>query len=217
MYIIFLGPPGSGKGTQASLLSENLDIPTISTGNLFRSEVENKTKLGKELNVIMNTGSLVSDEITNEILDNRLEEDDTDNGFILDGYPRNDSQLEYLKRKFDNFEDIKNIFVIYINVSDDEVKKRITRRRMCSCGETYHLDYKRPAEPNKCDVCGKKLYVRDDDQEDVVEKRLEKFHHENDFLIDFFTEKEILFKIDGERSIEEIQEDIQNTIDDNLK
>lgn len=208
-FLIFLGPPGSGKGTQADLLAKTLQIPSISPGELLRQEVENKTVIGRKAEKIMASGSLVDNSIVEQVLLKRLKKKDADKGVIFDGFPRNYAQMSFLEKELNNFDKKKvSVQALYIDISDKEAKKRLSRRRVCICGATYHLDYNPSKKKNVCDVCGKKLMHRADDKPAVVTKRLKLFHKENDPILKHFAREKILMKINGERPIEKIQADI---------
>ena len=212
--VIFLGPPGSGKGTQAELLSEKWEIPTISMGDLLREEKDKDTELGRTIKDKIDRGELISDDIAQKIIKNRIEKDDTKNGFILDGYPRKKSQLEDLDEVLQEvFGFLPSVQAVYIKVSDKEVNRRLGGRRICDeCGANYHIEFKSPQKEGVCDACGGKLRQRDDDTEEVIEKRLQEFHENNTSLVEGFKQREQLLTIDGERSIEDIHHDIMDRI-----
>lgn len=197
--IIIMGPQGSGKGTQADILSQKLSIPHVSTGEIFRENIKNQTELGKKIDSIVKSGALVPDEITNEITKERLELPDCANGFILDGFPRNLVQAEFLDK-------IKTIsLVLEIFVDDEEAIKRITQRRTClKCQKIYHLTYNPPKNDEICDLCGQKLIVREDDKKESVKRRLAIYHEQTKPLIDYYKAKNIYQKIDGAPPIPEV-------------
>ncbi len=200
--IVLMGPQGSGKGTQAQLLVEKYNLAYISTGAIFREAVDKQTDLGRQVKDILEKGELVPDELTNALVEERLLQVDCQAGFILDGYPRNLPQAEFLLSKFS----ITHVLEIWI--SDEEAVKRISGRRMCSCGMTYHVVYNPPQVEGKCDRCGGKLYVRSDDTEEAVRKRLHIYHQQTEKLIDYFKDKGIYFRINGEQSITKVYQDI---------
>ena len=207
MNIILFGPQGSGKGTQAELSSKKYSIPHISTGDIFRDNIKNKTELGQKVEKIINSGALVPDEVTNEIVKDRLSKIDCQNGFILDGFPRNLSQARFLN----GFVEIDLALEIWI--SDEEAIKRIGLRRTCpKCGAVYHLTHIIPKNEGLCDVCNEKLIKRDDDKEDAIKKRLATYHSQTEELTTYYTDKEVYKKIDGMGSVEEVNEKVSKII-----
>jgi adenylate kinase len=208
--LIFMGPPGSGKGTQTDMLAKRLKIPAISTGELLRLELKNNTEVGKSIRKKMDSGRMVPDKIIKEIMEKRLAEPDTNKGFILDGYPRHKKQIKDLEEILQELhEEEKHISVFYIYVSSQESRKRLGKRRVCyACGATYHLDINPPKKNNVCDVCGHKIERRKDDEPKAVSRRLRNFHSENDPLLDHFSTLKILFRINGEQDIAKVQKDI---------
>ncbi len=198
-----MGPQGSGKGTQADILSEKLGIPHISTGEIFRENIKNQTELGKKIEQIVKSGALVPDEITNEITKQRLEQEDCANGFILDGFPRNLPQTEFLDK-------VKEMgLILEVWISDEEATKRISQRRTClKCQRVYHLIYNPPKNDEICDECGQKLVIREDDREETVKNRLKIYHEQTKPLIDYYKAKGVYEKIDGMPPIPEVTEQI---------
>lgn len=197
MNIIFLGPPGSGKGTQADLISKELNIPHISTGDIFRCNIKNQTELGKKASDYTSKGLLVPDEITNEMIKDRLNKEDCKNGFILDGYPRTINQAEFLKSI------IKIDKIINFELNDEEIIKRISGRRTCpNCNAVYNIYRSPPKKENICDKCGSKLIKRDDETPNVVKKRLDVYKKETKPLIDYY--KNEIINISASPSINEI-------------
>ncbi len=204
--VVFLGPPGSGKGTQAYLLAEYKNWTNISMGRLLRTEKRKGSVLGKKIKGRIDKGSLVSDDLVLEVLKKRLRQKDIKEGIILDGFPRTKKQLEkldeVLKEVFGSSYELKALF---IKVSDPEVKKRLSGRRVCSgCGNNYHRIFKPSRKKGICDVCGGELYRRDDDAEESIEKRLQEFHRNELLLSQEFEKKGSLLQIDGEREIDSI-------------
>lgn len=186
MYLVLLGPPGAGKGTQAKRLAERLNLPHISTGDILRQNVKDGTELGKQAKGIMEKGLLVPDELVASMLDRRFSEPDIKKGFILDGYPRNLVQAktldEVLKRK-----NISVGLVVYLDTSDPVVVKRLTGRLVCSkCGANFHTLNMPPKAKGLCDNCQGALYQRSDDNEDTVLKRLQVYKNEVVSLIDYY-------------------------------
>ena len=205
LNIIFLGMPGSGKGTQAELLVEKLNIPIVSTGNCFRKNIKDETELGLKVKDILAKGDLVPDEITFEMLKKEIESTDISDGLILDGYPRSIRQAELL-------EEILNIdIVLNIELSEDQVLLRIGGRRTCKCGETYHIKFNPPKQENICDKCGQELYIRDDAQEEAIKNRLKVYNEQTSPLIDFY--KEQIINIDGNPPIPEVTEEIAKKLE----
>ncbi len=205
MYVMLLGAPGVGKGTQAKLIMDKFRIPQISTGDILRAEVKKMTPLGKEVKAVMDRGELVSDELILKIIENRLKEPDCQNGFILDGFPRTIPQaegLDVILQKLDNHITLK---VIEISVPDEEIIKRLTSRRVCSnCGELYNLLLKPPLDDNKCDKCGGELIQRDDDKEETIRKRLEVYRRSTEPLIGYYKQKKNFYRVDGARPVEAV-------------
>ena len=201
--IVVLGPAASGKGTQVEFLTEKLNLPNISTGQLLRDEIEKKTQTGKEAEEYMRKGELVPNAFVNELVKQRLNQSDTQNGFIFDGFPRIRIQAKYLN----TLTDITN--VIHIKVSDAEVKNRLSGRRTCpKCGNVYHLKFNPPKNNELCDDCKTKLEIRDDDTEAGINKRLEIYHKETEEVVDYYKEKNILIEINGEQSIQDVRKEI---------
>ncbi|MEM3513036.1 MAG: adenylate kinase, partial [Thermoplasmata archaeon] len=203
MNLIMLGAPGAGKGTQAQKLATKLGIPQISTGDMLRQAVAEKTGLGMEAKKYMDAGKLVPDEIVVGIVKERLQKSDCKSGFILDGFPRTLEQAKALDK-------IAVIdYVVNIDVPEEILVERITGRRSCKkCGAVYHVKYNPPKVLNKCDSCGEPLYQRDDDKEETVRKRLETYRSQTKVLIDYYAGQNKLVNIDGHREIEAIFRDI---------
>ena len=205
--IVMLGAPGAGKGTQAKLISERYGIPHISTGDMLRTAVKEETELGLRAKEIMERGELVPDEIMYGIVKDRLAKEDCKEGYILDGFPRTIPQAEFL----DSVDKIN--FVFYIYVPEDLLVKRLVLRRTCpNCGAMYHLEYNPPKKDNICDKCGTPLIQRDDDKEDVVRNRLAVYNEKTAVLLDYYRNRGILYKIDGNRSIDEVLQSIVQVI-----
>lgn len=199
MNIIFFGPPGAGKGTQAEIICTCLNIPTISTGAALREAVKNETPMGLAAKSAMESGSLVPDEVVIGIIRDRLAQDDCKNGYILDGFPRTVAQAEALDamgQKIDT--------VISIVASDEKIVERLSGRRLCGvCGASYHLVYN-PTKDNKtCDKCGADLIIRKDDAPEVVKSRLETYHAETEPVLAYYTEKGIVKSIETQEGVEE--------------
>ena len=219
MIVIMLGAPGTGKGTVGSLLAEKLNIPHISSGEIFRSYIKNDDEIGKEVQGYVSEGKLVPDELTIRILEKRLQEPDTEKGCILDGYPRTVLQAESLDRLLKT-QNRKVKVAVNLSLSDDEIVDRISKRRTCSnvdCREIYNLDFKKPKIENVCDKCGSKLIIRDDDNEATVRKRLENYHNISENLIEFYKNKDILYTVKLNNESNKVSSDIAKEIEEYLK
>ena len=202
MKVILIGPPGSGKGTQAKKLAGKYDIPHISTGDILRDHIKRDTELGKLAKGYIDDGKLVPDNVIMDLIDDRLKQDDCKSGYLFDGFPRTIPQAE----GFDKIDSIDK--VILLTTPDDKIVDRMKGRRMCKCGTTYHIVNNPPKEDNKCDDCGSNLYIRDDDKEETVLKRLEDYHKQTEPLIEFYKDQSKLIEVDGFRSIDVIFEDV---------
>ncbi len=202
MNVLLLGAPGAGKGTQAKEIKEKYNIPIISMGDMLREMIKTDKGLEEKVVPYMKTGRLVPDEVVGEILKKRLQKKDCENGFILDGYPRNEDQAKLLDSIGVNLQK-----VIEIKVSDEEILKRLSGRRVCGkCGEIFHVVSKKPKVDGKCDCCDSNLEIRKDDQEDTIKKRLEVFHSQTEPLEKYYKDKGIFFVVDGEKSLKEVSE-----------
>lgn len=208
-FIVLLGPPGAGKGTQAKMISEKLKIPHISTGDILRESVKKETPLSREVKQVMERGELVSDLLLEKIIRERLNEEDCQEGFLLDGYPRNISQSETLKEILSEKNIFKDVIALEISVSDDEIVKRLKNRRSCpECGMVFNLITNPPKNDNKCDSCGTDLILRDDDKENTVRQRLLVYHQKTEPVLDFFSKSAKFLKIEGTGTPEEILEKV---------
>lgn len=207
MKLVLLGPPGAGKGTQAKLISTNYSIPHISTGDIFRKNIKEKTSLGLEAQNYLDKGLLVPDEVTIEIVKDRLKLDDCKKGFLLDGFPRTVKQAEAL----DAFlaEDNNKIDVaLLIDVPDKFILQRMTGRRVCSnCGASYNILFNPPKIEGKCDICSGKLLQRKDDTEATVKDRIQVYKEQTLPLIHYYSVKQNLSKLDGTEKIEKVFQD----------
>ncbi|MGC8976054.1 MAG: adenylate kinase [Candidatus Ratteibacteria bacterium] len=198
---ILLGPPGAGKGTVGERLSRIFKIPCISTGDILRENVKNKTTLGMKAKEYMEKGQLVPDEIVFPLLIKRIKENDCENGFILDGFPRNLNQAEELEKFIKN----ENVKIIYLKGDDEFLVNRLSNRRICqNCGAIYHLINLPPKINGICDKCGGKLIQRDDDKEVVVRKRLKVYHQMTAPLLDYYKKKKNLFIVPADGKLEDI-------------
>ncbi|PAZ17461.1 adenylate kinase [Streptomyces sp. SA15] len=205
MRIVLVGPPGAGKGTQAAYLANNLSIPHISTGDLFRANISQQTELGKLAKSYMDAGNLVPDEVTIAMAKDRMEKPDAENGFLLDGFPRNVSQAEALDEMLQS-ESMKLDAVLDLEVPEEEVVKRIAGRRICrnDSAHVFHVSYKPAAKEGVCDVCGGELYQRDDDSEETVRKRLEVYHTQTEPIIDYYKAQGLVVTISALGKVEEV-------------
>lgn len=204
MKIVLLGAPGAGKGTQAQSISNYYDIPHISTGDIFRRNISQGTKLGKTAKRYMDAGQLVPDQLTLELIEDRLYEDDCKNGYLLDGYPRTVVQAEFLEELLKKSETQLDSALL-IEVPRKIIMDRITGRRVCpSCGASYHVLHNPMKKKDICDICGHKVTQREDDKAETVEERLDVYDEQTKPLIEFYGQREILKSVDGTRAINEI-------------
>jgi adenylate kinase len=202
--LVLVGPPGAGKGTQAQFISSNLSIPKISTGDIFRSNVSGGTELGRQAKAFMDRGDLVPDEVTIAMVSSRLQEDDAQVGFLLDGFPRNVPQAETLKKMLAEW-DARLDIVLELVVDDDEVVRRLSGRRTCrKCGRIWHVVFDPPARQGICDDCGGELFQRDDDQEETIRHRLDVYQQQTRPLIAYYADEGTLLGIDATGPVEEI-------------
>ena len=209
--LILLGPPGAGKGTQAAHLVEDFGLPYIATGDILRAAVKEGTDLGNKAKEYMDRGDLVPDDVIVGVVGERLEEDDTRDGFVLDGFPRTIPQAQALDRRLDEM-GRRLTAVLLIEVSDDVIIKRISGRRICPDGHVYHVDFDPPQEKGKCDKDGKPLEQRPDDAPDKVKRRLEVYREQTEPLVDYYDDRALLQRFDGTRSQEEVREHIRATL-----
>lgn len=208
MKVIMLGAPGAGKGTQAIKIAETYHIPHISTGDIFRYNIKNNTELGKKAKTYMDAGKLVPDELTCDLLLDRVKKDDCKNGYILDGYPRTIPQAEVLDKALSAAGD-KIDFAINVQVPDENIIERMSGRRTCTdCGETYHVKYNPPKTEGICDKCGAKLIQRDDDKPETVKNRLSVYHEQTEPLAAYYKKKGIFKEVDGTKNMSEVFDDI---------
>jgi adenylate kinase len=213
MNIVLLGPPGAGKGTQAKRIQEMFSIPHIATGDILRDAVAKGSDLGQIANSYMEKGLLVPDEVVIGLIKERLAEPDTENGFLLDGFPRTlaqaralDKVMEQMGKKLDA--------VISIVVSEKEIIRRLTGRRVCkSCGRIYHLIFNPPKRAEFCDMCGEELYQREDDKVETVKKRLVVYNKETAALIRYYQAQDILIEVNGEESVEDVFKNIKEALE----
>ncbi|MEA3463573.1 MAG: nucleoside monophosphate kinase [Patescibacteria group bacterium] len=250
-FLIFFGPPGSGKGTQADVLAKKLKLPVICPGDLLRHEIELRTEIGRKVRPTLNAGELVTEIIVGSLVEQRLQRCDAEKGAIFDGYPRRQKQLNFLikillaagvshaallpskiagnatsqychalpearLRKSGAAGGMTScsclIYAILVDVSDKEVKQRLGGRRICDCGAVYHLKYNPPKKRGVCDLCGKKLYIRNDDKPAVIADRLRLYHRQTKPLLDYFQQRGKLIKINGEQSIKDVEKEIWGSV-----
>lgn len=204
MKIIMLGAPGAGKGTQAKMLADKYNIPHISTGDIFRANIKNGTELGKKAKEYMDKGALVPDELTCDLVVDRIKQEDCAEGYILDGFPRTIPQAECLDAALQSMND-KIDYAVNVDVPDENIVRRMSGRRACvACGATYHIVYNPTKEEGVCDRCGKELILRDDDKPETVEKRLNVYHEQTQPLIDYYSGKGVLAEVDGTKDMQEV-------------
>lgn len=216
MIIVMLGAPGSGKGTVAKLLTETLNIEHISTGDMFREEIKSGSELGKELENYMSDGKLVPDDVVIKILDERLSRPTAQNGVVLDGFPRTKIQAEHLKKLL-NAKGKKINVAIQLNIPDEDIIYRTVKRRICSnkdCGAIYNLEFNKPKQEGICDICGSKLYRREDDNEETVKRRIDTYHKRSEPIIKYFEEERILYTVDLRAEDQVTKQDIEKWLKD---
>lgn len=212
MRVIFLGPPGAGKGTQARTLAAKQGIPQIATGDMLREAVASGSRLGLEARAYMDRGTLVPDAVVIGLVAERLDRDDARKGFILDGFPRTVAQAEVLGRLLKD-RDLVLDRVIFFEVSEAELLRRLTGRRVCrGCGTIYHLAFSPPTRAGRCDRCGGELYQREDDTEAIVRRRLEVYAGQTRPLLDYYEHRGLLTRIAGEGSPEEVGRAIRRAV-----
>lgn len=213
MKLILLGPPGAGKGTQAGKIVEKYDVVHISTGDIFRKNLSENTPLGQKAKEYMDKGLLVPDDVTVAMVEDRLTWDDAKNGYMLDGFPRTTVQAQALDKILAKNSD-KLDLALCIEVDYSLLTKRITGRRMCKCGATYHNEFQPPKVEGICDKCGKELYQRDDDKEETVAKRLKEYDSKTQPLVDYYKNQNILKTVDGSRNVDDVFKDISKILDE---
>ena len=212
MNIILIGPPGSGKGTQAKMIVDRYKVLHVSTGDILRENVRNGTPLGVEAKKFMDAGKLVPDALLIDIIKDRLAKEDVKGGWMLDGYPRTIPQAEALDKILPALGQKINV-VLNIDVPDEELVKRVTGRRMCKCGATYHVSFNKPKVEGKCDACGGELYQRADDTEETVKQRLNAYHAQTQPLIDYYNKRGIVATVLGVGDIKAIFDKVAAALD----
>lgn len=204
MKIIMLGAPGAGKGTQAKKIAEKYGIPHISTGDIFRANIKEGTELGKKAKTYMDQGLLVPDELTVDLVIDRVAKDDAQNGYVLDGFPRTIPQAEALDKALSGRGE-KIDYAVNVEVPDESIVNRMSGRRACTaCGGTYHVKYNAPKKEGICDACGGELVLRDDDKPETVKKRLDVYHDQTQPLIEYYTKQGVLKEVDGTRDVDDV-------------
>jgi adenylate kinase len=207
-YIVLLGPPGAGKGTQAKLVSGKLNMPHISSGDIFRENLKNKTELGEMAEVYINRGELVPDDVTIAMIKDRLSRPDCEEGALLDGFPRTAAQAEALDEMLEDL-DGQVIAVPYIKVDEEILIERLTGRWTCpTCSRVYHEKFNPPQEAGLCDYDGAELYQRDDDKAETVTRRIRVYLEQTQPLIDYYQNKGVLLEIDGAQPIDVVSTDL---------
>lgn len=208
MKLIMLGAPGAGKGTQAKKIAEKYGIPHISTGDIFRANIKAGTELGMKAKSFMDQGQLVPDEVTIGMLLDRISQDDSKAGYVLDGFPRTIPQAESLTAALKERGE-KIDYAVNVDVPDENIIHRMSGRRACvGCGATYHIVYNAPKTENICDTCGEKLILRDDDKPETVQNRLRVYHDQTQPLIDYYKKEGVLVEVDGTQDLEKVFQDI---------
>lgn len=206
MRLVLVGPPGAGKGTQAQYVAQFLSVPKISTGDIFRANVSAGTPLGKQAKAYMDAGDLVPDEVTIQMVRDRLADDDAVKGFLLDGFPRNVPQARVLDNLLMELGGAVDA-VLEMVVDDDEVVRRLSGRRTCrACSHAWHLDFDPPTDPDLCDQCGGELFQRDDDKEETIRHRLEVYAEQTSPLVSYYADKGILVGIDATGPVDDVTE-----------
>ena len=212
MKLLLIGPPGVGKGTQANFIIEKYNIPQISTGDMLRENIRNQTSLGCEAKTYMDSGRLVPDEVILNMINDRLKKNDCNNGYILDGFPRTIPQAEGLESLLDKLKQ-KLDFIIVMKIHDSLIIKRLSNRRSCKdCNKVYNLIFDPPTISNKCDDCSGILYMRDDDNPETIQNRLDVYHEQTEPVIDFYHNKKMTNEINADGSIMEIKNNILNSL-----
>jgi adenylate kinase len=211
--LVLVGPPGAGKGTQAQYIAEHLRVPQISTGDIFRANVSQGTPLGLQAKAFMDRGDLVPDDVTIDMVRNRLREPDAVGGFLLDGFPRTVPQAEVLDDMLREQSDAKLDVVLELVVDDDEVIRRLSGRRICvKNSHLYHVEFDPPKNEGVCDQDGSRLVQRDDDKPETVRHRLEVYHEQTQPLVDYYEKDGLLRRFDGKRSPGEVHDHIRATL-----
>jgi adenylate kinase len=212
LNLVLLGPPGSGKGTQGERLNEDLRLPYYATGDILRAAVRDETELGRTAKEYMDGGDLVPDEVIVGVIAERIDSSEALDGFILDGFPRTTPQAEALEAKLSELGRAVT-GVLLIDVSDDEVVRRLGGRRTCEAnGHVFHVEFEPPKQEGVCDIDGSPLIVRDDDKPEVIRKRLETYHEKTEPLVSYYDTRSVLRRIEGEAAPDEVAEQVRRTL-----
>ena len=213
MKIVMLGAPGAGKGTQAKMIAAKYEVPHISTGDIFLANIKNGTELGKKAKEYMDQGLLVPDELTVDLVIDRLSQEDCAKGYILDGFPRTIPQAEALDAALSKRGE-KMDYAIDVDVPDENIVNRMSGRRACTgCGATYHIVHNPSKKGDVCEVCGETLILRDDDKPETVQKRLTVYHEQTQPLIDYYTQQGILKTVDGTQDMNDVFTDVTKILE----
>jgi adenylate kinase len=211
LNLILLGPPGAGKGTQAERLQDDFPLAYVATGDILRAAVKEGTDLGKEAKAYMDRGELVPDEVIIGVILNRLAEQDTADGFLLDGFPRTDTQAEALDQALERV-DRRLSAALLIDVPEEDIVRRLSGRRVCPNGHVYHVEHNPPKDDERCDVDGERLEQREDDREETIRTRLEVYRDQTAPLVDYYDDRDLLHRFDGTRSPTEVHDHLRATI-----
>jgi len=211
LNLVLLGPPGSGKGTQGERLQADLELPYYATGNILREAVREQTGLGKEAKAYMDRGDLVPDDVIVGVIADRLASHEAEDGFILDGFPRTVGQADALGARMKELGK-RLTAAILIEVTDEEVERRLGGRRTCPNGHVFHADFDPPETEGVCDVCGEPLIVRDDDKPDVIQHRLVQYHSKTAPLVDFYDQRGVLERIAGDKPPDDVYEEVRGLL-----
>jgi adenylate kinase len=211
LNLILVGPPGAGKGTQAERLTEDFGLPYYATGNILREAVANGTELGKQAKEHMDAGGLVPDDVIIGVILEAIATDEAANGFLLDGFPRTVPQADALGEALQKA-GRKISAVLLIDVSDEEVVRRLSGRRVSRSGRVYHVDFDPPKHPDRCDIDGSALIQRDDDKPDTIRKRLAVYHEQTEPLVDYYESRDLLRRFDGTRTPTEVHDHVRATV-----
>jgi adenylate kinase len=211
LNLILLGPPGAGKGTQAERLREDFPVAYIATGDMLRQAVKDSTDLGREAKAYMDRGELVPDDVIIRVILDRLGQPDTGDGFLLDGFPRTAAQAEALDAALKRVER-RLTGVLLIEVPPEDIVRRLSGRRVCPNGHTYHVEHHPPRQEGVCDVDGEPLSQRDDDREETIRRRLDVYREQTAPLVDYYDERDVLHRFDGTRSPTEVHDHLRATI-----